>query len=113
MPRIKKEKKPVELYWQEFITAYFEFTKSKFSITPSFNGSAPRDLKAIVQALRKRTEEAGVEWTQETALQTFNTFLKWAFSDWWLSENWMLSNINRQMDKVLFKAAKHKNNEMQ
>ena len=108
MTKVKKEKKPkvIELYWQDFVTAYFDFTKSKFTETPSFDGSAPRALKAIIQTLRKRAEEGGIEWTKETAIQRFKKFLEYAFSDWWLSENWLLSNINRQKDKVIFKAAK-------
>jgi hypothetical protein len=108
MTKVKKEKKPkvIEPYFQDLVSAYFDFTKSKFSITPSFDGSAPRDLKSIIQTLRKRAEEAGVEWTKETAIQRFTIFLQYAFSDWWLSENWLLSNINRQKDKVIFKAAK-------
>jgi hypothetical protein len=108
MTKVKKEKKPkvIEPYWQDFVSAYFEFTKSKFRATPSFDGSAPRDLKAIIQALRKRAEDTGVEWTKETAIHRLNLFLQYAFSDWWLSENWLLSNINRQKDKVIFKAAK-------
>jgi hypothetical protein len=112
MTKVKKEKKPkvIEPYWQEFVTAYFDFTKSKFSETPSFDGSAPRDLKAIIQTLHKRADDAGVEWTKENAIIRFTLFLQYAFSDWWLSENWLLQNINRQKDKVIFKAAK-KNHE--
>jgi hypothetical protein len=111
MTRVKKEKKQklVEPYWQDFIAAYFEFTKSKFTVAPSFEGSAPRDLKAIIQTLRKRAQEAGIEWTKETAIHRFTLFLQYAFSDWWLSENWLLQNINRQKDKIIFKAAKQRN----
>lgn len=108
MTRIKKEKKPPELYWQDFVTAYFDFTESKFSEVPSFDGSAPRDLRTIIQTLRKRAQDAQIEWTKEVAMSRFNTFLEYAFSDWWLSENWLLSNINRQKDKVFYKAAKNK-----
>ena len=110
MTKVKKEKKPkvVEPYWQDFVNTYFEFTKSKFTATPSFDGSAPRDLKAIIQTLKKRAEEVGIEWTKEVAMQRFTLFLQYAFSDWWLSENWLLQNINRQKDKIIFKAAKNR-----
>lgn len=110
MTKVKKEKKPPIDYWKEFVECYFEFTKSKFSEPPSFDGSAPRDLKTIIETLKKRAADAGVEWTKETAISRFEVFLEYAFSDWWLSENWMLSNINRQKDKIFFKAAK-KNHE--
>jgi hypothetical protein len=108
MTKVKKEKKPPVEYWQDFVSLYFEFTKSRLKDVPTFDGSAPRDLKTIILALKKRADDAGVEWTQEIALFRFKTFLELAFSDWWLSENWMLSNINRQKDKVFFKAAKNK-----
>lgn len=104
----KKEKIPPLDYWQDFVALYFEFTKSKFTEVPSFDGSAPRDLKAIILALKKRADDAGVEWTQEVALFRFKKFLEYAFSDWWLSNHWMLSNINRMKDPIFFKAAKGK-----
>lgn len=115
MTRIKKEKKPkvIEPYWNDLVQVYFEFTKTKFSEPPSFDGSAPRDLKSIIQVLHKRAEEKGIEWTQEVAKTRFKMFLDFAFSDWWLSENWLLQNINRQKDKIIFKATKNRSNEMQ
>lgn len=108
MAKAKKEKKAAEPYWTDYVHEYFEFCKTKFTVAPSFDGSAPRDLKAIVEALRKRAEEKNIEWTKETAISRFRVFLEYAFSDWWLSENWLLSNINRQKDKIFFKAAKER-----
>lgn len=113
MTKSKKEKKPAELYWQDFIEAYFSYTKEKFTEPPSFDGSAPRDLKAIIQALRKRAEEKGVEWTKENAMLRFRSFLDYAYSEWWLREHWMLSNINRSKDPIFFKAAQNRSNEVQ
>lgn len=107
MPK-KKEVKKVEPYWNELVSAYFSFCKTKFTELPCFDGSAPRDMKQIVHSLRKRAEDQKVEWTQEVAIARFISFLEYAFSDWWLSENWILSNINRQKDKVFFKIAKNK-----
>lgn len=105
MAKAKKEKKEPEKYWQQFVHTYHEFCRGKFTISPTFDGSAPRDLKAIVQSLKKRAEEKNIEWTEEVAIARFKIFLEYAFSDWWLSENWILSNINRQKDKIFFKAA--------
>ena len=105
MSRVKKEKKPAELYWQKFIDVYFEYTMEKFSAPPTFDGSAPRDLKSIVVSLRTRAEAQGVEWTEETAMKRFKEFLDMAYSEWWLREHWMLSNINRSKDPIFFKVA--------
>jgi hypothetical protein len=104
MAKAKKEKKEkkIEPYWQDLVSIYFDFTKSKFHDVPSFDGSAPRDLKSILQALRKRAEDKSVEWTYEVATTRFRHFLEWAYMDKWLSQNWLLMNINRQKDKVFF-----------
>lgn len=109
----KKVKNPPEPFWNDFVEEYFRYTKEKFNEFPCFDNSAPRDLKSIIQVLRKRSEERGVEWTKETAIFRFKMFLEFAFSDWWLSENWLLQNINRQKDKIIFKATKNRPNEVQ
>jgi len=103
MRRVKKEKKAAELYWQDFIDCYFEFSRAKFSTIPSFDRSAPRDLKLIVSSLRKRAEENGIEWTKEIAIKRFKLFLEYAYdSDKWMRMNFLLSNLNRQKDKYFF-----------
>lgn len=107
MAKIKKEKKQKqpkkpEPYWNDLVGVYFDFTKCKFNDVPSFDGSAPRDLKTLIQTLRKRAEEKNVEWTLEVATTRFRHFLEHAYLDRWLSENWLLQNINRQKDKIFF-----------
>lgn len=108
MAKAKKEKKPPEPFWNEQVGVYFDFTKGKFhDVPPSFDGSAPKDLKTILETLRKRAEEKNIEWTHEVATTRFRHFLEWAYMDRWLSENWLLQNINRQKDKIFFKIANH------
>lgn len=104
----KKEKKEkvIEPFWNDFVGIYFDFTKIKFNDVPSFDGSAPRDLKTIIQTLRKRAEEKNIEWTHDVATSRFRHFLEWAYLDKWLSDNWLLQNINRQKDKIFFAITK-------
>lgn len=102
MAKSKKEKKAPEPFWNDIVGIFFEFTKQKFNEAPSFDGSAPRDLKNILIALRKRAEDKKVEWTYEVATTRFRHFLEWAYMDKWLCENWLLMNINRQKDKIFF-----------
>ena len=102
----RKKTKPVTPYWQELVGVYFHFCWLKFNDIPTFDGSAPRDLKYIVDALQKRAEKANVEWTLDNAKIRLNTFLHFAFKDKWLSENWILSNINRQKDKIFYNIRK-------
>ena len=110
MTRAKKEKKPkvIEPYWNDMVQVYFEFCKAKFNEIPSFDGSAPRDLKNIIQVLRKRAEDKGVEWTLDVAKYRFNSFLDYCYADRWLKDHFILSVLNRQKDVILFrKAAKN------
>lgn len=102
MAKAKKEKKQPEPYWQDMISVWFNFCKEKYNDVPTFDNSAPRDLKNIIQALRKRAEDKGVDWTQEVAIMRFRHFLEHCWMDRWLSENWLLMNIMRQKDKIFF-----------
>jgi hypothetical protein len=102
MAKAKKVKKQPEPFWNEQVRIFFDFTKNKFHESPSFDGSSPRNLKNILTELRKRAEEKGVEWTYEVATTRFRLFLEHAFMDRWLSENWLLQNIDRQKDKLFF-----------
>jgi hypothetical protein len=101
-----KKTKAVEPHWNDLVNVFFEFTKDKFKEVPSFDGSAPRDLKNIIQTLRKRAEDKQVDWTFEVATTRFRHFLECCYEDRWLSENWLLMNISRQKDKIFFSIAK-------
>lgn len=106
--KASKKEKMIEPYWKDLVSVYFEFCKDKFSEIPSFDGSAPRDMKALIATLRIRAESNGIEWNHETATTRLRSFLEYSFSDKWLSENWLVSNINRQKDKIFFKIAQQK-----
>ena len=106
--REKKAKRPAEPYWSDMVGVYFDFCRNRFNDVPTFDGSAPRDMKTIIAALRVRAEAANVEWTHETATTRWRSFLEYAFCDRWLAENWLLQNINRQKDKIFFNIAKQK-----
>lgn len=106
MAKAKKEKKSPEPYWQDMIAVFFNFTKEKYHEPPTFDGSAPRDLKAIIEALRKRAEAKNVEWTYETATMRLRQFLEACYMDRWLSDNWVLQNLNRQKDKIFLNASR-------
>lgn len=108
MAKAKKPKKvkTPEPYWNDLVGIYFSFCKEKFHDVPSFDGSSPRDLKSIITVLRKRCESSGNEWTYEAATGRFKHFLEYAYMDRWLADNFILSNISRQKDKIFFNIAK-------
>lgn len=98
----KKERKPHEPFWNEMVEIWFAFCRDKFDESPSFDGSAPRDLKSIIVSLHERAEKSGVEWTLIVAKTRLHNFLNFAWQNNWLSQHWILSNINRQKDSIFF-----------
>lgn len=108
--KAKKQKAAAVAFWNPCVKIFFDFVAEKFDgEKPTFDGSSPRDLKAIVLALEKRAVDAGVEWTEEVATNRIRKFLESAFSDPWLNKNFLLSNINRQKDKIFFNIKKQVN----
>jgi hypothetical protein len=106
MRKVKKKERITEPHWQDMVDVYFNFCQARFNEKPTFDGSAPRDLKNILQALRKRATDAGLEWTLSVAKNRLWRFLDHAYSDSWLSKNFLLSNLNRQKDKIFFNATR-------
>jgi hypothetical protein len=104
MAKAKKPKKEkfIEPYFKELVEVWFNYCREKFDESPTFSGSAPRDLKSIAASLRERAATSNIEWTSEMAQTRLQNFLNYAWQDNWLSKNWMLSNINRQKDKIFF-----------
>jgi hypothetical protein len=108
----KKKDKQSEPHWQSLVSTYFGFCSEKFNDVPTFDGSSPRDLKAIITALRKRCEASGEEWTFEAATGRLRHFLEYVYAnDAWLRDNWILSNLNRHKDKFFFNKSKNASNQ--
>lgn len=99
--KIKKEK-VIEPFFKDMVEVWFLFCREKFQESPTFDGSAPRDLKSIIKTLRERAVHSNIEWTSDIAKLRFKNFLDFAWEDYWLKNNWLLFNINRQKDKIFF-----------
>jgi hypothetical protein len=93
-------------FWNSLVETYFSFCREKFDESPSFDGSSPRDMKAIIVSLQKRAEEKNIEWTETVAVTRWRKFLEFAYQDKWLAENFVLALINRQKDRIFFRIAK-------
>lgn len=104
-----KQKAESEPYWKELVSIYFSFCYEKFNEKPSFDDSAPHDMHRIIEALKKRAEEKSIEWTEDVAKLRWRGFLGIAYQDDWLSKNWLLSNLNRQKDKIFLNIVNPKN----
>lgn len=95
------KKTQTEPYWGLLVETWFSFNRENFNgEEPSFDGSSPRDLKSIIVSLRTRAEKKGVEWSAPEAITRFRNFLSSAKKDNFLSQNFLLFNINRQKDKI-------------
>lgn len=106
-----KEKK-ITKHWQQLVETFFSFYEKKFDgEKPSFDGSAPRDLKSIAEVLEKRAQAANVEWTEENAIIRLNLFLDAAYKVDWLRDNFLLFNLNRQKDKIFLTIKRISNGE--
>jgi hypothetical protein len=100
--KVSKQKvEEPEPFWQQLVDTWFVFGEEKFGIKPSFERDDPKILKRIVQRLKKRAAEKKVEWNQHTGPQRLRIFLESAFTDKWLSEHFLLSNLEKQFDKII------------
>lgn len=101
----KKEKKvPEETtpHWQALVDVWFDFNKTRFNgFEPSFKGADPKHLKTILGNLQKRSIARGIEWNETAAKDTFRKFLEHSAADAWLSQNFLLQNLERQLDKII------------
>lgn len=94
--------KKTRLFFKKWVSVYFEFCVDKFSESPSFDGSSPRDLGMIYDAVKKKCIEKKMEWTEDISIRSWKTFLEFAWKDNWLQQNFLLFNLNRQKDKIFF-----------
>lgn len=107
--RPSKKKPDSEPYWADLVKTYFSFCFEKFNEKPSFAGSDPSDMHRIIECLKKRAAEQGVEWSCEVATLRWRGFLGTAHEDEWLAKNWLLSHLNRQKDKIFLNLINRKN----
>ena len=94
------EKEKVE-HWPALTRIWIVFVQDRFGEKPSFKGRDPKHFKSILQVLKRRTEEKGGEWTEEKAKDELGWFLQKAFEDEWLRKNFLLTHIEKFMDKVI------------
>lgn len=90
-----------EPYWQSLLSTWVSFYKKKKSEDPTITGRECRELKSLIGLLKARADKKGVGWNEENALSRFSQFLERAYSDPWLSKNFLLSNLVKQFDKIV------------
>lgn len=106
----KKKPEDVTPHWEKMTATWFGFYEGKTTYKPTFDGAAAKSLKKIVQNLKKRSEGRGLDWTEGQAESTLLAFLDFAYKDGWLKDNFLLTNLDRQFDKIIANAGNSKNN---
>lgn len=96
-----KAEKETTPHWQILVDVWANFYEQKKGEKPTISGSALKDLKAILKNLENRSHARGKVWTHETAAATFTAFLEHAYKLDWIPNNFLLSNLNRQFDKII------------
>jgi hypothetical protein len=99
----KKEKKQElpEPHWEELVKVWFDFNVEKFGGKPSFEKDDPRILKRIIGRLKKRAADKQVEWTRDTSILRWKSFLTKSYEEKWLSTHFLLSNLENQFDTII------------
>ena len=95
-----KHKRPKEPFYKLAVEIWFNFYEERFFEKPTFDTSAPRDLKLIMESLRKRAELQGREWTELLAKERLTGFLNYAYSDQWIRNHFTLRILNSQKDPI-------------
>lgn len=90
-------------YWNLLRDAWIDFHKKNKGVEPTFNSAAAKNLKLIVDRLKKLNQQAQQpqEWSEVYALRIFSHFLTKAWADPWLSDNFLLKNLYSQFDKII------------
>lgn len=96
----KKERKPIE-HFNPCVAIWFEVYLSSYGRKPTFKSPEAASFKSLLLKLKDSCAEAGKDWTQENATQALRAYLMAARKDNWLCNNFLISNLNRQYDKVL------------
>ena len=87
-------------HWAALCKAYSDWYKEQFGFTPDFRGAESTSMKQVVSKLKAIAEENKYIWTEEIAVMYLLKFLKLAYEDKWLKENFLMKNINQQFSKI-------------
>lgn len=101
----KEEAEAKTPHWKAMVKVWFDFYQSKKGHAPTFNDRAGKHLKAILTLLQKGNAMAPnlivSAWTEQQAAETFIHFLTNAYSIPWLSQNFLLSNLESKYDVII------------
>jgi hypothetical protein len=98
------EKQNTTEHWKELVDFWFDFYTERKGYQPTFAPKDSKALKEIIKNLKLKANEKGfTDWNKDYCLKVFNHFLNLAYSEQWLSENFLLSNLNSKFDSIISK----------
>lgn len=99
--KIPQKKKDAEPYWYYIRKLWIMFNRThlKFNVEPIPDRDYSH-LHRIVEKIRERAKNENIEWEQAEALKRIENFFIAAYSDKWLRENFLLSNLESSMQKI-------------
>ena len=88
-------------HWPALTGVWMEFVQSHFGEKPSFKGADPKHFKNILLVLKRRAAERNLKWTEMFACTELKWFLAKSYADAWLRKNFLLSHLEKFMDKII------------
>ena len=109
MSKKTKTEKPIrepDKIWPICMDCWYNFFLSKYGSKPTFIGAAAGCYKKIVNIIKQKTIESGLQWNEQTAHDNMNAFFESAYnhSDRYfqnrIRENFTLPNLLYNIDKI-------------
>ncbi len=103
----KRKRGLATMYWQPLVKIWFDLYAELIPAPPGEEKAKPcfdtvetAQMKIILKELRKRAEDRDLEWTEEEAKKRWEAFLRYAWTDDWISKNFMLRIISTNKTKI-------------
>lgn len=111
VPKKKNNISPPEKFWKPLVAIweniYGELVPkvddgygNLETAKPSFIGIEMQHMKSLIKELRERAEKKNIEWTLEVAKKRWEAFLRKAWEDKFVSENFMIRIISNNRTKI-------------
>ena len=89
------------LHWKVLVDVWFEwYSIQRIGKKPDFTGSAPKDLKSIIEKVKNKCDANDYEWNEENAKKALNHFFNLALAYKFTSDKLLLSLFNKYFQEI-------------
>lgn len=105
--KVAPKKEKTTPHWNALVDAWFNFYKSKFVISPTFDSVQGKFFKQLCEKLeavmveKDKTNNREFQWPEDRAVTIMLKFLEKAWGDKWLQEHFLLKNILPNFDAII------------